>query len=126
VTINDSSVDFKPKNIPGRIIIVLDSLKVHLISHNIICISLFGMSLINAIFSLKIYLQASSNLIYESPLFDAKLIVQNLDLMLVDDEKTINEHAISQLGTTIDVKKYWKVIYIYTYIYIYLFIYLFI
>ncbi|CAG8549049.1 12838_t:CDS:1, partial [Funneliformis caledonium] len=28
VTINDSSVDFNPKNIPGRIILVLDSLKV--------------------------------------------------------------------------------------------------
>lgn len=28
VTINDSSVDFNPNNIPGRVIIVLDSLKV--------------------------------------------------------------------------------------------------
>lgn len=28
VTINDSSVDFNPNNIPGRVIVVLDSLKV--------------------------------------------------------------------------------------------------
>ena len=45
-------------------------------------------------------------------MFAAKLIVQNLDLMLVGDEKTINERAISRSGSsTIDVKKYWKVIY---------------
>ncbi|CAG8678760.1 15250_t:CDS:10, partial [Funneliformis mosseae] len=79
VTINDSSVDFNPKNIPGRIILVLDSLK------------------------------ASSNIISESPMFDTKLIGQNLDLMLVGDKKSIDERAINRLASsTIDVKKYWQ------------------
>lgn len=51
-------------------------------------------------------------------MFAAKLIVQNLDLMLVGDEKTINEHEVSRLGSsTINVKKYWKVIY-FTYVFI--------
>jgi hypothetical protein len=29
VTVNDSSVDFNPNDIPGRVVIVLDSLKVY-------------------------------------------------------------------------------------------------
>ncbi|CAB4397789.1 unnamed protein product [Rhizophagus irregularis] len=81
VTINDSSVDFNPNNIPGRVIVVLDSLK------------------------------ASSNIISGSPMFAAKLIVQNLDLMLVGDDQTIQERAINKSGSsTISVKKYWKAI----------------
>ncbi|RIA97429.1 hypothetical protein C1645_280628 [Glomus cerebriforme] len=81
ITINDSSIDFNPNNIPGRIVVVLDSLK------------------------------ASSNIISGSPMFAAKLIVQNLDLMLVGDEQTIHERAINKLGSsTISVKKYWKTI----------------
>ncbi|CAI2167831.1 9475_t:CDS:10 [Funneliformis geosporum] len=79
VTINDSSLDFNPNNIPGRIILVLDSLK------------------------------ASSNIISESPMFNTKLIGQNLDLMLVGDKKSIDERAINRLGSSIiDVKKYWQ------------------
>lgn len=44
-------------------------------------------------------------------MFAAKLIVQNLDLMLVGDDQTIQERAINKSGSsTISVKKYWKVI----------------
>ena len=32
VTVNDSSVDFNPNDIPGRIVMVLDSLKVYFIT----------------------------------------------------------------------------------------------
>ena len=67
--------------------------------------------LINLFFLENFYLQASSNIISGSPMFAAKLIVQNLDLMLIGDEKTINERSISRLGSsTVDVKEYWRVI----------------
>ncbi|GBC00239.1 hypothetical protein RclHR1_00380007 [Rhizophagus clarus] len=79
VTVNDSSIDFNPNNIPSRVIIVLDSLK------------------------------TSSNIISGSPMFAARLIVQNLDLMLVGDDQTIQERTISKSGSsTVSVKKYWK------------------
>ncbi|CAG8498680.1 19084_t:CDS:10 [Rhizophagus irregularis] len=75
----EMAIDFNPNNIPGRVIVVLDSLK------------------------------ASSNIISGSPMFAAKLIVQNLDLMLVGDDQTIQERAINKSGSsTISVKKYWK------------------
>lgn len=45
-------------------------------------------------------------------MFAAKLIVQNLDLMLIDDAKTLNDKAASRSSSTtsMSVKKYWKVI----------------
>ncbi|CAG8513464.1 3493_t:CDS:10, partial [Scutellospora calospora] len=52
----------------------------------------------------------ASSIITDSPMFKAKFIVQNLDLMLVDDVKTLNnERSINRLGSTpLSVKKYWE------------------
>ncbi|RIB23489.1 hypothetical protein C2G38_843653 [Gigaspora rosea] len=51
----------------------------------------------------------ASSIITDSPMFKAKLIVQNLDLMLVDDVKTLNERSINRLGSSpLSAKKYWE------------------
>ncbi|CAG8442536.1 10645_t:CDS:10 [Acaulospora colombiana] len=79
VTVNDSSIDFKPDEFNGRVVAVFDSLK------------------------------ASSNIIPDSPMFAAKLIVQNLDLMLIDDIKTLNDRVTNRSNSVpLSVKKYWK------------------
>ncbi|CAG8497159.1 7566_t:CDS:10 [Diversispora eburnea] len=79
VTINDTSIDFRPKDFAGRVVFVFDSLKV------------------------------SSNIIPDSPMFAAKLIVQNLDLMLIDDVKALNEKTANRSSSTpLNVKKFWK------------------
>ncbi|CAG8532578.1 11151_t:CDS:10 [Dentiscutata erythropus] len=48
----------------------------------------------------------ASSIITDSPMFKAKLIVQNLDLMLVDDVKTLNERRLGSLP--LSAKKYWE------------------
>ncbi|CAG8437791.1 15278_t:CDS:10 [Acaulospora morrowiae] len=81
VTINDSSIDYKSDGFNGRIVAVFDSLK------------------------------ASSNIIPDSPMFAAKLIVRNLDLMLIDDIKTLNDRIVNRSNSTpLSVKKYWKLV----------------
>ncbi|KAG9306596.1 hypothetical protein G9A89_004793 [Geosiphon pyriformis] len=81
VVVNDSSIDLKPDDIDSRVVVVLDSLK------------------------------ASSTINSDSPLFKAKLISQNIDLLVVDNIKTLNERVTGRLSSSpIDVKTYWKIV----------------
>ncbi|CAG8460243.1 5160_t:CDS:10 [Ambispora gerdemannii] len=81
VSINESSIDYIPKDIPARMVIALDSLK------------------------------ASTTLMLDVPLLSFKIIAQNTDLLVIDNVKDLNEKLLSRLGNgVIDAKRYWKTI----------------
>ncbi|CAG8459179.1 6978_t:CDS:10 [Ambispora leptoticha] len=82
VSISESSIDYIPKDIPARMVVVLENLK------------------------------ASSTLMLDVPLYTIKLISQNTDLFVVDDVMVLNEKLLSsRLGNgVVNAKKYWKTV----------------
>ncbi|CAG8485963.1 5701_t:CDS:10 [Paraglomus brasilianum] len=79
VNINDSSIDYKPENIASRIVFVVENVKV------------------------------SSSIIPDSPTFSCKLVVRNMDLMIIDDVKSLSDRRINRVTSSpLDVKTYWK------------------
>ncbi|CAG8475052.1 4609_t:CDS:10 [Paraglomus occultum] len=79
VNINDSSIYYKPENLASRIVFVVENVKV------------------------------SSRIIPESPTFSCKVVVQNMDMVIVDDVKSLSDRIINRVTSDpLDVKTYWK------------------
>ncbi|RUS16540.1 autophagy-related protein 2 CAD motif-domain-containing protein [Endogone sp. FLAS-F59071] len=80
VTVNDTSVDYKPFNLPSRAIVVVDNIKV------------------------------TTTIIPDSPMQDVKVLAQSINALLVDDVYQLNERGliIRQESKAFDAYRYWR------------------
>ncbi|KAI8333041.1 hypothetical protein BC941DRAFT_516431 [Chlamydoabsidia padenii] len=75
----DTSVDYKPLNIPSRAVIVVDNL------------------------------QVITDILAGQPLVDIKTFIQSVDLFLVDDVNEVDLRRAHQTTRSLDARKYWSI-----------------
>ncbi|KAI8098544.1 uncharacterized protein BX664DRAFT_255802 [Halteromyces radiatus] len=76
----DTSVDYKPKSIPSRAVVVVDNL------------------------------QVVTDILAGQPLIDVKTYIQNVDMFLVDDVNDLDETHAQQTTRNWDARRFWSMI----------------